>query len=591
MTQEGAYLNFDLLIHREGPDFIARVTESPTGEASTCFPPPLEAFEAQHLRLLMVRSRGTVRSVDTRSPTIARDIGERLFKAAFKDDVHATYQSSLRLAEQQDKKLRIRLRLTEPEGAQLPWEYLRDPSAGGRFLALDDDTPIVRYMEIPQPARRLHVDGPIRILAVISAPTDRDGLDAEVEWANLQQALAGLVKQGAVTVERLEPPTFANLERELMRTDHHIFHFVGHGGYDPNTQDGVLVFTNEDGTSSPISSDQLGPILGDEKSLQLAVLNACEGAVSEGKDIFAGSAQRLVGTGVPAVVAMQAEITDSAAIAFSERFYEALAMGEAVDDALVRGRKAIFSQPNPLEWGTPVLYMRGDGRLFEVDASRTTAPASAVESPAAPPADPAPVAAATPAAAPAPVAAAAATAPGPVAVGAGAGVAAAFPIAVVPPLSLPARIGDRWKWLLGGFGAALLLLVAIGLMAEQEPAPAEPTSVEAAEAIVWEFFGELAEDDHYDAWLKLSDGMRAQIPFATFDAAHQGLTDVWFDGRGSAVIGPTLVRVNGKYTEVRRDASGSEVQIEYGGSYLVRLIGGSWYLDGAEFQETRRSTP
>src|SRR6266540_3762127 len=206
MTQEGAYLNFDLLIHREGPDFIARVTESPTGEASTCFPPPLEAFEAQHLRLLMVRSRGTVRSVDTRSPTIARDIGERLFKAAFKDDVHATYQSSLRLAEQQDKKLRIRLRLTEPEGAQLPWEYLRDPSAGGRFLALDDDTPIVRYMEIPQPARRLHVDGPIRILAVISAPTDRDGLDAEVEWANLQQALAGLVKQGAVTVERPEHP-------------------------------------------------------------------------------------------------------------------------------------------------------------------------------------------------------------------------------------------------------------------------------------------------------------------------------------------------------------------------------------------------
>lgn len=587
MTEEGAYLNFDLLIHREGPDFIARVTGSPTGEASTCFPPPLEAFEAQHLRLLMVRSRGTVRSVDARSPTLARDIGERLFKAAFKDDVHATYMSSLRLAEQQEKRLRIRLRLTESEAAQLPWEYLRDPSSGGKFLALDDDTPIVRYMEIPQPARRLHVEGAIRILAVIAAPTDREGLDAEVEWANLQQALAGLVKQGAVTLERLEPPTFANLERELMREPHHVFHFVGHGGFDPGTQDGVLVFENEDRTSSMISSDQLGPILGDEKALQLAVLNACEGAVSEGKDIFAGSAQRLVGTGVPAVVAMQAEITDSAAIAFSERFYEALALGEAVDDALVRGRKAIFSQPNPLEWGTPVLYMRGDGRLFEVGTTRTAAAVPITESSAPPHADPVLVAEATtpPPAAPMPVAASAAG------TAAGAGGAAAIPIAVVPPVTLPARIGDRWKWLLGGFVGALLLLLAIGLAAEQEPPPYTPTSAEAAEARVMEFFTELQESDHYDAWVMLSEGMRAQIPYPAFALAYQGLTNAWFDVREVVMVDPALARVNGKYTEVRAAADGKEIQIEYGGAYLVRLIGDRWYLDGAEFIETRRSGP
>ena len=44
------------------------------------------------------------------------------------------------------------------------------------------------------------------------------------------------------------------------------------------------------------------------------MLNACEGARADVTNPFAGTAQQLMQQGIPAVVAMQFEITDDAAI-------------------------------------------------------------------------------------------------------------------------------------------------------------------------------------------------------------------------------------------------------------------------------------
>ena len=76
----------------------------------------------------------------------------------------------------------------------------------------------------------------------------------------------------------------------------------------------------------------------------------------------------LVQQGIPAVVAMQSEITDEAAIVFATEFYAAIADGYPVDACLVEARKAIFGTGNDVEWGKPVLYMRSpDGHIFGVD--------------------------------------------------------------------------------------------------------------------------------------------------------------------------------------------------------------------------------
>ena len=71
--------------------------------------------------------------------------------------------------------------------------------------------------------------------------------------------------------------------------------------------------------------------------------------------------------GIPAVVAMQYEITDDAALAFAAGFYEALARGKPVDQAVTKAREIVRVTQNSLEWATPVLFLASDEtRLFEI---------------------------------------------------------------------------------------------------------------------------------------------------------------------------------------------------------------------------------
>jgi CHAT domain-containing protein len=87
----------------------------------------------------------------------------------------------------------------------------------------------------------------------------------------------------------------------------------------------VLLFEDEQGRGSPIAGQVVGQLLHNHRPLRLVVLNACAGARSSPADPFAGTAQSLLQQGLPAVIAMQFEITDEAAITFSHALYAALA--------------------------------------------------------------------------------------------------------------------------------------------------------------------------------------------------------------------------------------------------------------------------
>ena len=72
----------------------------------------------------------------------------------------------------------------------------------------------------------------------------------------------------------------------------------------------------------PRSTRRCSPTsLDDQVQLQLVVLNSCQGARTTLADPFAGVATTLIQSGVPAVVAMQFEISDEAAIVFAEELY------------------------------------------------------------------------------------------------------------------------------------------------------------------------------------------------------------------------------------------------------------------------------
>jgi hypothetical protein len=247
----------------------------------------------------------------------------------------------------------------------VPWEYLYDAPD---FLATSAFTPVVRYLDLPRGYRPLKVDLPLRILGMVSSPSDHELLQVEKERADLEAALGGLMTQGTVAIDWLERPTLSALLRRLQSESFHVLHFVGHGSYDSHAEQGLLMLEDENGKGQLVSGDKLAAVLRDFTSLRLVVLNACEGARTSRADPFAGVAASLVQREIPAVIAMQFEITDASAIVFAEAFYRALASRAPVDAALAAARLAMFAErSDDVEWGTPVLFMRvGDGRIFEL---------------------------------------------------------------------------------------------------------------------------------------------------------------------------------------------------------------------------------
>jgi CHAT domain len=361
------YCELKVRIEREADAFRVAAA-GPSGEATGTFTVPFSQVELENLVLRVSRPRQTVRRIDSPEMELVRRFGNELFNSIFQARVRDVYRDSYAQARAEGKGLRITLALADaPDLMNLPWEYLYDEPA---FLSISTWTPVVRYLNLPRARRPLPVSTPLRILAMVSAPSDSIALDVDREKRLLQEALGDLVASGGVEIHWLEQATLRALQRELRRDEYHIFHFIGHGGYDHAAEDGVLLLEAEDGRGRLVSGSQLGTMLADHTTLRLAVLNACEGARTSVEDPFAGVAASLVQREIPAVIAMQFEITDRAAIVFAHEFYAAVADGYPVDSAVAEARKAIFADANDIEWGTPVLFMRvPDGRIFDVAPS------------------------------------------------------------------------------------------------------------------------------------------------------------------------------------------------------------------------------
>jgi tetratricopeptide (TPR) repeat protein len=377
------YRDFDLLIERSGQGYRAQVLESPAGQATADFTLPFSDLELENVLLRLGRPVRTVRRLESTEMSTAKSFGAALFNAVFSGDVRACLRSSVDEAKRESVGIRVRLRLADPALADLPWEFLYVQSVN-RFLALSVQTPLVRYMDLPEVLQPIAVSPPIRVLAMISSPTDYPSLDVEGEWQRLNDALADLIKAGTLSLERMEEATLAALQRRLRRSKYHIFHFIGHGEFDQTLQEGVLLLEREKQRGHRVGSQYLGMLLHDHESLRVAVLNACEGARSSKQDPFAGSAQTLVQQGIPAVIAMQFEIADDVAQTFAHELYGALADSYPIDAAVTEARKAIFAMGREIEWATPVLYLRApDGRIFDVDRSAATPATTTVAQPVA----------------------------------------------------------------------------------------------------------------------------------------------------------------------------------------------------------------
>jgi hypothetical protein len=363
------YQDFDLLLDGQAGAYRARLLDSPAGQAVGQFG---AVFSPQELDDFF----GSAGRLDA---DLAQQLGGRLFEAVFSGEIYACLSASLNQVRSAGQGLRLRLRRTA-ELHGWPWEYLYNRRLD-RFLSLAVETPVVRYLELPQPPPALEVSLPLRILVCISSPEGLPALDTEAEWARLQGALAELERGGLVQVKRMESAALPSLQQRLRRSETHIFHFIGHGDFDEQSQDGQLFFEGPGKVAQPVNGQFLGTLLHNHRSLRLAVLNACEGARTGRTNPFAGVAHSLVQQGIPAVIAMQAAISDNSAIALAQSFYAALADGYPVDAALGEARTTLFGLTSQAEWGLPVYFTRApEGYIFHLP-DRPTRPEQQAEGP------------------------------------------------------------------------------------------------------------------------------------------------------------------------------------------------------------------
>src|SRR6476659_6099747 len=339
------------------------------GDQTGLFKVPFKDEALENFVLKVGQTRRGVRSLESPQFDLAKTFGGKLFTAVMHGPVGELYRSSYSTAQAAGNGTRVTLSLTDvPELAEIPWEYLFDPP---NFLAISTATPVVRYLDVPKPVRPLEVGLPIRILGDVSAPSDYEVLDADHEKAGLTRALKPLLDANAFSIEWLVEAKVPATTKKLQPDTYHILHFIGHGGFDRTSGKGALLFEDDTGRGRPIGGEQLATILNNTTSLRLVFLNSCEGARTSLKDPFSGVAASLIEREIPAVIAMQFEITDRAAIIFGGEFYANLAEGQPVDAAVTQARLLVCADDNDVEWGTPVLCLRvQDGRLFDVaDAS------------------------------------------------------------------------------------------------------------------------------------------------------------------------------------------------------------------------------
>ncbi len=273
----------------------------------------------------------------------------------------------------------------------LPWELLHDGKAflfqGARAARVRRRLPGTEVRDVSVVAT------PIRILLVTARPEDDacGYIDHRASALPLVEAMETL--PGLVQLHVLSPPTLSALSDELDRArrerqPYHVVHFDGHGVYDRSVGLGGLCFEHADDIGKldkrrhvTVFTSELGPLLSEHR-IPLVFLEACQTAMSE--KASESVASELLKVGVASVVAMSHSVLVETARRFVEAFYQALARGARVGDAMLDGQRKLYTDKSRgrifgvgelklHDWFVPVLFQeKEDPQLFRETHSPQT---------------------------------------------------------------------------------------------------------------------------------------------------------------------------------------------------------------------------
>ena len=334
--------------------------------------------------------------------TSPRAYGEFLFNTIFntdKLDIHdSTYNGYVIASNDAKHRLRLELVFASEEVGSHRWEYLRNSNDRAYNepappLAVYSDSPLYRFSGDDKTSGPVSAK-PLRILVAICNPSALDprnkgtvqgvpgwvqlltDLKVEAEVQAVEPALQRLQDELGIAEYQIlgrpgdDPVTFDRLVQTL-KGRWHVLHIISHGVQSPDGRY-FLVMEPDKTAGQPI--DLVAPDRFETpqfNNLRLVVLSSCQSAQRErpAQKVLPSLAERLLGRGVPAVIAMQGLIKIEADQLFAQRFYEDLARSGKIDMAVASARYDLYHyKPERWDWGMPVLYMSThDGTLFEVD--------------------------------------------------------------------------------------------------------------------------------------------------------------------------------------------------------------------------------
>jgi hypothetical protein len=304
------------------------------------------------------------------------DYGELLARCLFTDqELYADFTRARTAAQTQQYALRVQLLIgtSAPELHQLHWETLRDPQ---------DHTPLFngenilfsRYLLGSSDWRpvRPRSKGELRALIAVANPSGLDryeGLapvDVAGEIARARQGL-GAIAATSLLDFGTQHSSLDNLIACLRQEHYDIIYLVCHGSF--GKDESYLWLEDDAGQVKRTSGQELvNEIRGLAQRPLLMVLAACESASASGSQALSSVGPRLAVAGVPAVIAMQGQISMATVAKFMPTFFAALQREGHIDRAMAVARGAVSEQPD--HW-MPVLFTRlKSGRIWYVPGFR-----------------------------------------------------------------------------------------------------------------------------------------------------------------------------------------------------------------------------
>jgi hypothetical protein len=365
-VSDDEYLTFDIRLIRvgspEGETKLVVEGSGEVGEARDIFSFPkeeehkmVEGATAGIFRDLFPPQAGTNKAWDQQA---MREWTRKIAGLLMPVNVKSRYDAIKDRALDRNKGVRVRIFTYDAVIASIVWEaaYI-----GNDPLCLTKKTSVVRYVpagEAPQP---IALSRPIRILGIISDRTDLPALGHGIEKSDIEKAFEPRDKN-LVQIDWLESANTKALQIAKFK-DYHVVHYIGHGAYDPDKGIGSLAFEKTSVDAGNVTPSQFFRNLGNK--VGFVFLNACDSGHEVG-----GIAEELVRRGIPAALGMRRSVLDTSAIEFAKMFYQTMAYGKPIDEALSEGRNAILNDlggeyDTNDQWIQPILYMRApDGRIF-----------------------------------------------------------------------------------------------------------------------------------------------------------------------------------------------------------------------------------